>query len=267
MNSDTFSERYGHKLAKKIQIKSMDKDLRTRLWNIIYDLFDDQDYIELIWRDFHKRNADALDYGDIDLHITWLKNEHDKLNWYRVYDFLEFIVSNMDSGKRFGFINKCNRILGAENSGYRFIDKKISPITNKQEILEIERALKLSDVVRLHIGRGLDLYSNRTNPDYRNSIKESISAVEAICKKITKSDTTLGKALDTIERKKIIKIAPPLKQGFDKIYGYSSSSDGIRHALTDMKQVNEEDARFMLVTCSAFVKYLEIKAHKSKIVL
>lgn len=67
----------------------------------------------------------------------------------------------------------------------------------------------------------------------------------------------MGRALDTIKRKEIIKIAPSLKQGFDKIYGYASSSYSIRHALADMKQVEEEDARFMLVACSAFVKYLD----------
>ena len=114
-----------------------------------------------------------------------------------------------------GFIEDCNRILVAENSGCRFIDKTISPITNEQELLEIKNALNSSDVVRSHLERVLDLFSNRTNPDYQNSMKESISTVEAICSKIAKSNATLGQTLDTIERKKIIEIAPPLRQAFD----------------------------------------------------
>jgi hypothetical protein len=264
-DGNTFSVRHGYQSSREIQIKSIDKDLRTRLWNIVYDLLDDEEYIKSIWRDFHKRNADALDYGNIDVHIDWLKREYESLDWYRIYDLLEFIVSNMDAGTLSGFIDECNRILRAENSGYRFINNKISPITTEQEILEIDNSLKLSDGIGLHLEQALDLYSDRTNPDYRNSIKESISAVEAMCKKISKSDMTLGKALVTIEKNQIIEIAPPLKQAFEKIYGYTSSSDGIRHALTDMKYVDEEDARFMLVACSAFVNYLQTKADKSKI--
>jgi len=34
-----FSERYGFKLTKDIQIESMDKELRTSLWNLIYNYF------------------------------------------------------------------------------------------------------------------------------------------------------------------------------------------------------------------------------------
>jgi len=56
-----------------------------------------------------------------------------------------------------------------------------------------------------------------------------------------------------------------LFRNYSKLYGYTSDSDGIRHALLKENKLNFEDAKFMLVSCSAFVNYLTIKADKSGI--
>jgi hypothetical protein len=56
-----------------------------------------------------------------------------------------------------------------------------------------------------------------------------------------------------------------LKKGFSSIYGYTSDNDGIRHALTQDSNCDQEDAKYMLVSCSAFVNYLIVKATKSGI--
>lgn len=75
----------------------------------------------------------------------------------------------------------------------------------------------------------MQLLTNKKNPDYRNSIKESISAIEALCKIKTNDDkATLRKALNLIEQK--YGLHPALKGAFEKLYGYSSDADGIRHA-------------------------------------
>ncbi len=58
-----------------------------------------------------------------------------------------------------------------------------------------------------------------------------------------------------------------LKEGFSNLYGYTSSAEGIRHALLDESELSFEDAKFMLVSCSAFVNYLIVKAEKAKITL
>lgn len=53
-----------------------------------------------------------------------------------------------------------------------------------------------------------------------------------------------------------------LKQGFVKIYGFTSNEQGIRHALLEKgaPDVDEADALFMIGACSAFVSYLVNKA-------
>ena len=55
-----------------------------------------------------------------------------------------------------------------------------------------------------------------------------------------------------------------LKSAFNSLYGFTSDSNGIRHALLDETNLTFDDAKFMLVTCSAFVNYLKsvmAKAH------
>jgi hypothetical protein len=46
------------------------------------------------------------------------------------------------------------------------------------------------------------------------------------------------------------------------MYGYTSDADGIRHALLDQPSLSFEDAKFMLVSCSAFANYLVAKDAK-----
>lgn len=70
-----------------------------------------------------------------------------------------------------------NDVFEKDNVGYRIIGKQISPITNETEIQSIESALALSGPfsgARIHIQTALEKYSDKTDPDYRNCVKESI---------------------------------------------------------------------------------------------
>jgi hypothetical protein len=160
----------------------------------------------------------------------------------------------------------CNGILESELSAYRFVGELITQITSEKEILEIEEALETPfKTVNAHLENALNLMSDKKSPDYRNSVKESISAVECICRIIAEDEkATLGQALDIIEKKGKVQLHGALKRAFDSLYGYTSSAEeGIRHALLDEKaSLSFEDAKFMLVSCSAFINYLVSKASK-----
>ena len=69
--------------------------------------------------------------------------------------------------------------------------------------------------------------------------------------------------LDEIVKK--VQLDRDLQQGFQKIYSWSSDKEGIRHALMNDPNLSFDDAKFMLVSCSAFVNYLVSKATKSGI--
>lgn len=185
--------------------------------------------------------------------------------WNIVYDLIEFLARtySIDVTNR-GFIDRCNKVLERESSAYRFVSGRITQITSKSEIEEIDQAITSPlQIVNTHIESALQHLSDKKKPNYRNSIKESISAVEALCQKITANDkATLRQALDLIASSNNKFLAQSFKQALEKIYGYSSSSEGIRHALSDESNLGYEDAKFMLVLCSAFVNYLISKADK-----
>ncbi len=157
-------------------------------------------------------------------------------------------------------------ILEEEKSGYRFINDKFVNIVNEIDLNAISEATKSQyNSVNTHISKALLLYSDRKNPDYENSIKESISAVEAMCCIITGmtgAQATLSNALKKLEENGLV-IHGALKSAFDKMYGYTSDSDGIRHGGIDFKNAPAEDAKYMLISCSAFVNYLIEKHSKT----
>lgn len=276
-----FSERKGlKKVRTEIQVTSVDENLRNRLWNVL-DYFYWQDRIRYgspikedykvlftrLWHNYFKKPVDNLAFmWHNDLSIV--REYFFECVWFEVYDFIESVANSypyVDTNEKFK--KTCNDVLESELSAYRFVGNQITQITSEEEISEIEEALETPlKPVRAHLENSLKLLSDRKSPDYRNSIKESISAVEAICRIIAKDEkATLGKALDAIETK--VGLHGALKRAFDSLYGYTSSAEGIRHALGLLEEPNLdfEDAKFMLVSCSAFINYLISKASKAGI--
>lgn len=275
-----FSQRQGFKPIKKVlQVSSMDKELRNSLWTALYTWYWAKVNVKYIysssalnalitrlWINYFKRPIDIM--TDFWPHmLKEIRIYYFSCAWDEVYDFIEFVAKNYpDPSVNNQFMEACNIFLEKELSAYRFIGGGISAITSEEEITEIEEALGADFLkpVNTHLKASLGLFSNRKSPDYRNSIKESISAVEAFCKLITnKKKATLGNALKKIENN--VEIHAALKQGFNKLYGYTSDEQGIRHSLLDESNLYFEDAKFMLVACSAFINYLVSKSSKAGI--
>ncbi|MDO4713895.1 MAG: hypothetical protein Q4B28_04575 [bacterium] len=102
-------------------------------------------------------------------------------------------------------------------------DGLIIPIINKEELEAVNEAstTKYTPVNR-HIQKAISLFKKEP-ADYANSIKESISAVEALCQIIIDDEkATLGKAIKKLKEKGVI-IPPALEGAFEKLYGYTSN--------------------------------------------
>lgn len=255
---------------------------------------------QIVWENFFNRRTDEYenfsDWLDMCMNTT---NKTDAISdflssderWYRKLDLLEFIayaMSNMFDMETLDeeltiemetldgkltidmetlakeLTNSLNSIFEFHNFAYRIVDGRIVEITSKEEIDSIQEALG-NDIcgVRKHISSALELMSSaKQTPDYRNSIKESISAVEACCRDIS-GGNTLNDALNNLEKSGIA-INSRLVEGFKKIYAYTNDKDGIRHAFTDntVTPPSSDEAIFMLVSCSAFINYLTKKNDK-----
>lgn len=279
-------------MRKPFQTDSMDDDLKVSLWNCFERVFVstmEQEWtfgtnsgkhgftgsvLYPVWVDFFKwplPGMPASGQWTLEKVREWYFG---RATWNKVYDFLQFIAnlrgdgsgSSRDVGVRGKvFASLCNDVLERESSAYRFVGRTLAPITNEAEVQAIERACTPEDTlltpISTHIETALKLLADREHPDYRNSIKESISAVEALCKVIAKDEKgTLGGVLEAVAGK--VKLHPKQKDAFKALYGYTSDGHGIRHALKDDAEPEAEDARYMLVTCSGFVNYLIEKARK-----
>lgn len=277
-----FSERMGFKEPLSIiQSEGMSDDLRISLWNIFYKLYlthesEQKSYssgctksldevTSNIWMNFLKLEIDIKPEFGYNKFQSKFKDIFFNLEWYEVYDLLEFIVNYDYTIRGNQFKKACNVIFERELSAYRFIDNYLIKNIEDIEVDMIERTLKVDKYVgvKIHINESLKLISDKKSPDYRNSIKESISAVESICAIICGKETaSLGEALNIISKKNNSNFHPALLEGYKKIYGYTSNGDGIRHSLLEEDTLTYEDALYMLVSCSSFVNYLISKYEK-----
>jgi hypothetical protein len=277
-----FSQRKGTKpLKKEIQKESIDEDLKNSIWSalsiLIWSRWSSVDYygkqtkdaheVEItcrrLWLYYFKKPIDEMPSCDPSRSSSVpsvVKGYFYSCKWDEIFDLVEFLLEEIPESWSEKLKDFINQFLETENSAYRIIDKKVVEITSDTEIEEVESAIqKTIKASQEHLKTALQLLSDKTNPDFRNSIKESISAVEAACRHITgEPSSTLGKALNKIELKH--ELNPVFKQALDKLYGYTCGKDGIRHALTEEGQPRTlADAKFMLVSCSAFINYLWAK--------
>ena len=156
------------------------------------------------------------------------------------------------------FCKMINDTFETECVGYRFVDGRIVAITDQEEIDTIEKAT-LSGFVgcRTHISNAVGFLADREKKDYKNCVKESISAVEAECNLINGRAGTLKEILNELEKNKKVNIHPALREAFIKLYGYTGDGKGIRHAgQIGGENASFAEAEFMLISCSAFVNYL-----------
>ncbi|RBL93340.1 AbiJ-NTD4 domain-containing protein [Chitinophaga flava] len=285
-----FSERIGiTQSQKELQLTTLDDDLKNGLWNIynvcIYNLISGSNhgsnslsgigelFANHLWHNFFKLTIDSAPSDYYKLYYS-LKKRFYEGEWYETFDLIQESYSYLVGINFFkvpqNVENSFNEILEREFSGYRFIQGIIAPITNKHEISELNNAIENTEIFstlngcNIHLRSALEKLSDKITPDYRNSIKESISAVESICKVIsTRPKDTLNSAIDRIKGK--IKIHAQLEQGFKNIYNYTSDEGGVRHGMMDTPSCDFEDAKFMLISCSAFINYLIVKANKAGI--
>jgi hypothetical protein len=274
----TFEIRNNFEKIKELQLQSMDDDLRNMLWNVHEILFDNicplrgsesdkrvlNILLEHYWIYFFKQPINRLkDMIYPKPKIDEIRRRYFGLQWFKVYSFLEVtakFLENHMTNRYQSYREECNFLLEAENSAFRFVGSHIVSIISSIEIEEIEINLKTHDESAQHIESALTQLSNKENDQARESVIQSILAVEAIAKKVTgNSKATLA---DLCNSKVNLPAHSQFRQALLNLYNYTSGSDGIRHSLTESSQpVSKSLARFMLIVCSAFVSLIRSESN------
>lgn len=261
-----FSDRNGIEKINTI-IQKDDLDERTR--NAIVNLFDyiisecgrrmkTYECYLYIYKQIFCVTQDEIPVSEHSKRINVVTGIKKDWQYHDVFSFLEvllewYCVSAFDNE----IYDKFNQMFEKECVGYRFIEGRITDIIDDVEISEVEEALdnKFS-ACKKSITKAFNLLYDRENPDYSNSVKESISAIEAMCNIILgKDNVTLGDALKELE-KQGVKIHGAMKSAYSSLYGYTSDKSGIRHNSGIDEDTTFEEAKYMLVSCSAFLNYL-----------
>jgi AbiJ N-terminal domain 4 len=246
--------------------------LRTLLWNDFNDacqVFFWRDpvgrrrptsqlggFFRFLWRDHWAQPTD--DYPGFEQMMAHLKEGFLRREWFFPFDILEmaFAAKDFIAFNQTDLRKSVAGHLDEESSAYILLGNTFVERMAEVETESVETALSSSeDAVQTHFREALKKLSDRQNPDYRNSIKESISAVESACKKLTGDQSgDLNRALQRLEARK--PFHPTFKQSLEKLYAWTNDASGIRHSIKDATTVTKADAQFMLVACSAFVNYL-----------
>lgn len=272
-----FSERYGYTKPSDViireritpEIQNAICSCYDKLRNFFIDsglyTYSDESYVKMeqyLWTYFLNNRESNFYEGRSHHTVATQYIEDESKPWFQKLDLIEVSIkylydrANLVADR---FIRQLNFEFERLNFAYRVVGQEIVEITSQREIAAIEEALaNSSHNIKMHLSRALELYAQRPDGDYRNSIKESISAVEAFCREKT-GENTLGKALNRMEANGVV-FPQLLKVAFDKLYAYTNQPNtGIRHALMDNEGAYtpaSEEALFMLVSCSAFLNYL-----------
>lgn len=262
----SFSERMGYvKPPEFMQLDGMTEELSNLLVNYCARLLEDVDFsfltrvedsindlLKLKRRTFEVYGRHGRGFG---FHETKFSNSFEMLTFHQKYTVVEAVALFLGGTPA---KNELNRILERENSGYRLNDDcQLVPITNQQELGEVSEAQHSKvDMVALHMNRAVACFADREKPDYDNSIKEAVSALEALAQKITgEKKGTLGALIKKMD------LHPSLCEAVSKLYGYTSDG-GIRHAKKDGdSEADFDTTKFVIVTASALINFISAKCN------
>jgi hypothetical protein len=263
-----FSQRIGARQLPKSGLEEASPELRTALWNVLYKPAFPEDNEH---RERARAHARALwnHLGWRTDHIPQLPHQMRETlaaqwfscRWTEFFDLIEFsarLLATSFPPTRQQWFEMLNRILEAKGCAYRFVAERLVPLTNSAEATEVAGGAESGiPAVAAHIRAASQLLPPNVGANPRDSVRESISAVEAALKHLSgRTAATLTEGLVAFEAKHG-PIHPSLRQGLITLYRYGTDDGGTHHALIEESAaVTGDDARFMLVICSAFANYL-----------
>ncbi len=269
----SFSERTGITPTRvEIQRDDMDAALRNSLWNVVYTMLETplnggladahrecRELFETLWSAFFKLPVHEISTFRSERLIATLREPFLIVwPWWKVYDFLEFLPTTFRGARHYtsdrgaqlrGYLNGA---LEREMSAYRFVDERLVPITDAVEIETIDQAVNATtpEPWTGYLRAALALLTERSEPDFAGSIRESTRAVEAVCRHITQDPhATMG---DVFEH---LNVRPSMRDAVAAFCG--STNDTLSPAGTNGNHRTPDfaEAKLTLVTCAAFVNY------------
>jgi hypothetical protein len=203
-----------------------------------------------------------------------------ELSWDKAYDFCERLHNHLarDVGHTWNdefqltkpkvevqaFIaEEMQRLFEEEGLAFEFTDGLVRRRGRKHTVDVTTRAqVVLGDSrlagARKHYDKALSFFRNPTKPDYENSVKEAVCAVEAAGKSLfpVANAATLGDFAKWLASTKDIRVPKALIQTITGIYAYRSGGDGVGHGGSAGGAATAEVAEYVLAVCASQIIYL-----------
>jgi len=267
----SFKQREGlEELPRALKKEEFPDSLRIAIWNLLYEhispkknscitgygicRFSTSDlWTKIIGARYESYRHKRLDLYTLKVGYEDLEEIYTNGNLQDIYNDLDFIISLNSRDLKF-FRERLKDILDHYQCYYTIFfegkNSSIAPRVTEQEKNSIEQCYKdldknKFDGAKTHLVKAVK-FLNKNN--FSDSVRESISAVESVCRLIAeKPKADLTDALKEIKKKMYIHEA--LEKGFKILYGYTSDEKGI------------VDAQYMIGSCASFISYLINKAN------
>lgn len=202
------------------------------------------------------------------------------LDWERVYDFCERLHGHLarevgsqwndeytvttPKGDVQAFIEaEIQRLFLEEGLAFEFSDglvrrrgrrHTVDMATKGQVVMGDPRLAR----ARKHYDKALQFFRSPSKPDYENTVKEAVCAVEAAGKALFPSAkaATLGDLAKWLITTKDVSVPKALGQTLIGIYAYRSGGDGVGHGGTVGGPATVEVAEYVLAVCASQIIYL-----------
>ena len=269
----SFSQAQGYEnLPQLLKLEELSDIARTAIWNVLFaDVEGSLKYgngepwnsiLREVYSDFFHWPLDEWP-GSMEFIRGAVRDVMVMFPFNEVFDFLTMIMRHQLCPSHFAEgVGAAFRKLHLAYHVDLTNNPTVYPISTPEEGYALVESLKQLDDAG-HIGARQHLQKAATDinqQDWAGSIRESIHAVESVARRIAPTAHTLGDALKTLEQQGLLE-HPALKEGFSKIYGYTSDEQGIRHPLLDQDRANvgQDEALFMFGACASFASYLSRK--------
>ncbi|MBI4310728.1 MAG: hypothetical protein HY681_03010 [Chloroflexi bacterium] len=184
--------------------------------------------------------------------------------WWQFYDILEevcrFAGNRWEAQYLPRFMEQVNACLANEGIPWTLTDGKVVKRLNPQAATAIRAATTLLANPRFRgpdeqLGKAIQHFNKRPQPDKENCVKDAVGAVEATANIIA---GTTGVQLNTLlDRKPFsVGIHHAIRQAIEKVYAYRGAAPGVSHGQVGAAAVELPEAEWVLTVSAATIAYL-----------
>jgi hypothetical protein len=155
------------------------------------------------------------------------------------------------------------RIFLEERLGFSFSNNELRLRARRhstQQIVKVEPTFadpRLTEA-RQHYAKALRYFESAENPDFENTVKEAVCAVEAAAKRLfpEAKGKTLGEVMKEIGNGKQKRVPKQLADTIVGLFAYRNGGEGIAHGATDGGKPSRAIAEYVLAVAASQIIFL-----------